>query len=127
MVRPVLLFFFLLLFAGCDPLYHLNYSVKNQTGKTLYINRKNNSYYRPSPVIIIPPDSTVLVHQSTGVGFAKEKFKKESASVAAGLICFSDSVFSDSTQIMLQPGWKYHRSGFGLGNPVLVIDKKDLK
>lgn len=121
-----LLIFLIVLFAGCDPVYHLTYSVVNKSGKTIYIAAKAGGG-APGFIIAVPPDSSARVSESGGIGFAREKYRQNVGEISGRLTYFSDSALSDSG--FFQPGleWQFHRDGLADGHATLIIRKRDVK
>lgn len=111
--------FFVLLFslAACDPLYHLSYSVKNETGKTVFIKFKNY----PDSLTVIKPGTLHLLAVKNGVGFARGKYKSGE---------YQDWLFDNSIVLAMQNDstvrklntscWKY-KGGLINGKATLIL------
>lgn len=126
MRKSGLLIFLILLFAGCDPVYHLTYSVVNKSGKTIYVAAKASAA-SPGFVLAVPPGSSAQVSESGGVGFAREKYRENVGAVSGVLTYFSDSSLSDTGFFRPSLEWQFHRDGLADGHATLTIRKRDLK
>jgi len=118
-MKALCTFLLILFFSSCDPLYHLSYSLKNETGKVVYVKFKNY----PDSLLTIPPNAVAPLVTKTGVGFAREKYK--SGEYQDWL--FSNAIIlskeNDSTVKKVKTTkWKY-KGGFISGRATLTLKK----
>lgn len=120
------LFSFIFLIVGCDPLYHVHYIVKNESGKTIYfINTLEADTVLKKNFLKFGSIDTVCTH--SGVGYAKPIFLEGKDAVRKGLVFFSDSSFCDSCIIVPKGIWNYSERNKCEGNANMIITSADLK
>lgn len=125
MKRNFLLAATIICFAGCDPAYHLQYAVVNDSGQPVYCVDKTKK--GSEAVVRVEPDSAILVYQEFGFGFGKRQFRESKSEVTNRFSVFSDSTLTDSSLIVPRKGWKYYALPIDDYNARLYIRRKDLK
>lgn len=112
-------------FVACDPIYHLNYAVMNETDQPIYCVDKSKSGV--GKVVRVEPDSFIQVYFEAGIGWAKPQFRESKPEITKRFVLYTDSTLSDSTQITPRKGWKYYRLPIGGYNARLYIRRSDLR
>lgn len=124
-MKRIFLLILLVVFAGCDPAYHLQYAVINDSDRPVYCLDKTKK--GDAAVVRIEPDSAILVYEEFGFGFGKPQFKETRPEVANRFAVYSDSTLADSSQIVPRKGWKYYALPIDDYNARLYIRRKDLR
>jgi hypothetical protein len=110
----------LFLLYSCDPYYKIQYCAKNQTTDTVYVKYKNY----PDSLRIIPPGSLCILDSKQGVGYAKEKYKKQSFQTwfAENSIVVKKTK-ENTIKKVSESSWKYEGTRVHGGNAVLYVKK----
>lgn len=109
---------------ACDPTYHLTYAVLNDTGAPVYCVDKSKR--GATSAMRVEPDSLITVYEEAGIGYAKSQFRESKPEVTKRFLFYTDSLCSDSSQIVPDKGWKYYRLPLGYYNARVYIREKDL-
>ena len=108
------------LFYSCDPYYKLQYCVKNQTTDTVYVKYMNF----PDSLRVITPGSLCMLKTTSGVGYAKEKYKsKEFQTWFSANSILVKKTKENSIKKVSESNWKYEGSRVHGGNAVLYVKK----
>lgn len=113
------------LIIGCDPAYHLQYAVVNDTGQRIYCVDKDKSGSKA--ITTIEPDSAVVVYEEQGWGLGKSQFRESKPDVTKRFVIYSDSTLADSSQVIPRKGWKYYALPIDDYNARLYISPADIK
>lgn len=109
-----------LLFYSCDPYYKLQYCVKNQTTDTVYVKYMNF----PDSLKVITPGSLCVLKATSGVGYAKEKYKsKEFQTWFSANSILVKKTNENSIKKVSESSWKYEGSRVHGGNAILYVKK----
>lgn len=71
-MRYLTVLFVVVLLSACDPYYELRYTVRNDSAQELQIRFMD----RPDSVLRLNPHTVVQVEKFSGVGYAKEVFRR---------------------------------------------------
>ena len=108
------------LFYSCDPYYKLQFCVKNQTTDTVYVKYMNF----PDSLKVITPGSLCVLKATSGVGYAKEKYKsKEFQTWFSANSILVKKTKENSIKKVSESKWKYEGSRVHGGNVVLYVKK----
>ena len=108
------------LFYSCDPYYKLHYCVKNQTTDTVYVKYMNF----PDSLNVITPGSLCVLKTTSGVGYAKEKYKsKEFQTWFSANSILVKKTKENSIKKIAESNWKYEGSRVHGGNAILYVEK----
>lgn len=110
---------------SCDPAYHLEYAVMNDTDRPVYCLDRTKT--GAASVIRVEADSVVMVYEEAGLGFGKIQFRETRPEIAKRFEFFSDSTLADSSRIVPSKGWKYYRLPLDSYNARVYIRRKDLQ
>lgn len=115
----------LVLFCGCDPVYHIAYCVKNESEKTVFIVDKSNPSAKK--IIAVKPGEIDTLMDESGVGYPKPVFNENVKNLSNYYVYFSDSLLADSTMFAPKNEWKYSEKKRFEGVGELVIVNDDVK
>lgn len=120
LMKYFIFFCICLLFYSCDPYYKLQYCLKNQTTDTLYVKYMNF----PDSLRVISPGSLCVLDTKEGVGYAKEKYKKQEFQnwFSANSILVKKTR-ENSIKKVSECSWKYEGTRVHGGNAVLYVKK----
>jgi hypothetical protein len=127
MKRSGILILFVILFAGCDPIYNLNYVVTNKSGQTIWVYHEKSYgdsvalYY----VLLKDGNSDTLVKNS-GIGYAKPVFEENRVQVIKQMRLYIDTPFTDSTLLVPASDWTYFENRKTEGIAELIVSKNDV-
>lgn len=110
---------------SCDPAYHLEYAVMNDTDQPVYCVDRSKS--GGSMVYRVEADSAVMVYEEAGFGFGKTQFHETKPEIEKRFVFYTDSTLADSSRITPAKGWKYYRLPLDSYNARIYIRRKDLK
>ncbi|HTL80627.1 MAG TPA: hypothetical protein VL651_02920 [Bacteroidia bacterium] len=118
MKRYVLgLAFFLI---GCDPVYQLDYVVKNETDQTIHVVDRYDTAFPGRPFLLHPGESDTVVNAS-GVGYSRPVFEENKDDVWSGLIFTWDTSKCKDCMFKPKADWIYSESNRCNGNATLTI------
>jgi hypothetical protein len=126
--------FFLLFLYGCDPIYHVNYVVENQSQDTILVWNLSED----DTVIqhLICPGKQDTVFKQSGIGYSKPVFDWQKDSLRKDLAFYQFSMVNvdssrninlSSSAIFPKWKWNYSESNRCEGKAILVVTAADLK
>ncbi|MCX6310853.1 MAG: hypothetical protein NT084_04375 [Bacteroidetes bacterium] len=126
MKKIVLISSFLFMIVGCDPLYHLNYIVNNQSEKTICIVNRG-TYDTLKKIVFLKPGSCDTISRYSGVGYAKSVFQSNTGDILKDIVFFSDTIMNDSYIFLPKGKWNYSELNRCEGKAILIVKSADLK
>jgi hypothetical protein len=133
MKKELLFFPLLFLLAGCDPIYHLNYIVQNQSQDTILV---TNLFRDTIITYTILPGKNDTVFKTDGVGYSKPVFDGQKDWMRSQLAFYVfDYADADSSrnlnlsrsQFAPNGTWNYAERNRCEGKADLIITAADLK
>jgi len=131
-MKSALFFFSFIFLVGCDPIYHLNYIVENQSRDTLLVTGAPENCDTVITYAILPSKSDTIF-KASGVGYSKPVFDEQKDWLRKGIAFYSsppkeDSAKNwDSFQFIPSGTWNYSEKNRCEGKAILVITADDLK
>ena len=117
---------FVLMIIGCDPLYHVNYVVRNQSSQTIYV-INHNGRSEGFEIVNLTPGSIDTVYKESGVGYPKPFYEEQKKDIFKAMNFFADSTFADSSIFIPASEWNYTEAARFEGTAVLTINPSDIK